>query len=50
MYINGGSQSQDVDASQMPDFWALADTGDGPTAVESESWGLIKNRMSQRLD
>lgn len=48
MYINNGSQSQDVDASQMPDFWALA-SGSGATAVENETWGHIKNRMNQRL-
>ena len=46
MYINDGSQSQDVDASQMPDFWALAAT---ETNVENDTWGHIKNNMSQRL-
>ncbi|HIG17543.1 MAG TPA: hypothetical protein EYQ31_09795 [Candidatus Handelsmanbacteria bacterium] len=49
MYINDGSQSQDVDASQMPDFWALESDGNTGTAVENQSWGHIKNRMSQRL-
>ena len=48
MYINDGSQSQDVDASQMPDFWAVASDG-AATAVENETWGHIKNSMSQRL-
>lgn len=48
MYINDGSQAQDVDASQMPDFWALA-ADDAATAVENESWGHIKNSMEQRL-
>jgi len=48
MYINDGSQSQDVDMSQAPDFWALAGS-DAPTAVENETWGHIKNRMGQRL-
>lgn len=46
MYINDGSQSQDVDASQMPDFWALAAE---ETNVENDTWGHIKNSMSQRL-
>jgi hypothetical protein len=48
MYINDGSQSQDVDAGQMPDFWALASDG-GPTAVENASWGLIKNHVNNSL-
>jgi len=48
MYINDGSQSQDVDADQMPDFWALATAG-GPTSVENATWGLIKNHVSKRL-
>ena len=48
MYINEGSASQDTQADQMPDFWALA-AEDGGTAVENESWGHIKNRMNQRL-
>ena len=46
MYINDGSQSQDVDASQMPDFWALAAV---ETNVENDTWGHIKNSMSERL-
>jgi len=48
MYINDGSQAQDVDASQMPDFWALASDG-AATAVENETWGHIKSSMDQRL-
>ena len=48
MYINDGSKSQDVDADQMPDFWALASDG-GPTAVENASWGLIKNHVNNSL-
>ena len=47
MYINDGSAAQDVDAAQMPDFWAVA--SDVATAVENETWGHIKNRMNQRL-
>jgi len=33
----------------MPDFWALESDGNTGTAVENQSWGHIKNRMSQRL-
>ena len=47
-YINNGSQSQDVDADQMPDFWALA-AGDGPTYVEYATWGIVKNHIETRL-
>jgi hypothetical protein len=47
MYINDGSQSQDVDMSQAPDFWALA-ADDAATAVEHTSWGLIKDYTNKR--
>lgn len=48
MYINGGLQSQDVNADDMPDFWAL-ETAGGATSVEHSSWGRIKTYMNGQL-